>query len=592
MKRIIFLLVIAIFAAGAAAQAPAGFDLANYGVRIDPDKRVTIVLATLNMAATRRADGSFEPVLNPPLSPEGIKFRDQLWADNVELPEDLRLKIINFVAAFKRRNAAQTDAEIIAPFVSMAYTLTDAPELGDPVVTNDLPGNLLDVLDFAPLVREFYRRSAIGSKLDSYLKEYRLAADKTLRPSSRDMISGLLGYLHTRPILSIAEKVKVETSKQGSKKQTVQGVVTRHVDRHFYVVPEALSPKGTLNFLNIGDDYYLIVAPDTDLSGSDGRRAFLRFVIDPLILRNPKELAPIRQWTTTVLDEVRRTNPSVTTDTFLAISRSLAAAIDIRQRYSVRVKLATDQARRNLAAAASDAEKRKVTDELNRQRQSYEDERALELYEDYVQGNVLSFFFADELVGMEESGFDIASSLREMMASFDAAKQSGYVAATAEARRRAEAARAARRTTAGTIVADNPVTARLVEIQKVIDARDLVKAAADLKSLLAQYPSEPRIYYNIGRVASLAAAKIEAPDAQAAKLLEAKTAYGNVLNTATPDTDKALLSLTYVALGRIYEFYGEKETALKLYDQAIKLGDITNGAHQDALAAKQNLLKP
>jgi hypothetical protein len=474
----------------------------------------------------------------------------------------------------------------------MAYTLTEAPELGDPAVTSDLPGNLLDVLDFAPLVREFYRRSSIASKLDGYLKEYRLAADKTLRPSSRDMVSEMLGYLHTRPILSITEKTKVQTAKQVSKKENVGTVATKQVDRHFYIVPEALSPKGTLNFLNIRDDYYLIVPPDADLSGSEGRRAFLRFVVDPLILQNSKESGPIREWTRSLLDDVRKTKPSITADTFLAMSRSLVGAIDARQRYYTRVKLATDQARRKLATLTSEAEKRKVIEELTRQRQTFEDERALDLYEDYIQGNVLSFYFANELVGVEESGFDIASSLREIIAAFDAAKVSGYVAATAEARKRAEVARAARKTTVEAMVAENPVTARLVEIQKVIDTRDLGKAAGDLKSLLNQYPGEPRIYYNIGRVASLAAAKIEDPEEQAGKLVEAKTAYSNVLRSATPETDKALLSLTYVALARIYEFNNENEYAMKLYDQAIKLGEVTGGSYNDALVAKQRLLKP
>jgi hypothetical protein len=60
------------------------------------------------------------------------------------------------------------------------------------------------------------------------------------------------------------------------------------------------------------------------------------------------------------------------------------------------------------------------------------------------------------------------------------------------------------------------------------------------------------------------------------------------LTTATSDTDKALLSLTYVALARIYEHFNKPDEALKLYDQAIKLGQI--GAFQDAMAGKQRLL--
>jgi hypothetical protein len=75
------------------------------------------------------------------------------------------------------------------------------------------------------------------------------------------------------------------------------------------------------------------------------------------------------------------------------------------------------------------------------------------------------------------------------------------------------------------------------------------------------------------------------------KLLEAKVAYSNVLRSATPATDKALLSLTYVALARIYEFYNENSYAIQLYDQALKLSDVAGGAFKEALAGKQKLLK-
>ena len=214
------------------------------------------------------------------------------------------------------------------------------------------------------------------------------------------------------------------------------------------------------------------------------------------------------------------------------------------------------------------------------------------MYEDYQRGSVLSFYFAEQLKGVEDSGFDIASSLREMVATFDPAKETTRLADTADARKRAVAAREERikhpdNRTAGS---DNPVTVRLLEIKKTIDAKDYPKANTDLKQLLTQYPSEPRIYYNIGRVAGLTAVGIEDSDAQAQKLLEAKVAYGNVIRTGT--TDKVLLSLTYVALAHVYEFFNDNAYALKLYDEAIKLDDVTGGGFKEAIAAKQRLLKP
>ena len=52
-----------------------------------------------------------------------------------------------------------------------------------------------------------------------------------------------------------------------------------------------------------------------------------------------------------------------------------------------------------------------------------------------------------------------------------------------------------------------------------------------------------------------------------------------------------MLSLTYVALARIYEFDDNKDYAIKLYDKAIELADVPGGAYSQAIAGKQRLLK-
>ena len=109
--------------------------------------------------------------------------------------------------------------------------------------------------------------------------------------------------------------------------------------------------------------------------------------------------------------------------------------------------------------------------------------------------------------------------------------------------------------------------------------------------MLKSNPSEPRIYYNLGRVASLSTEGITDPEAQNKKLIEAKTYYENVLHSATQQTDSALISLSYVALAKIYEFYDNREYAVKIYDAALKIGDVPGGAYNEALAAKQRLLK-
>lgn len=594
MKRAVFAFVFFALAASVSAQAvPTGFDLSNYGVKIEPDKRLIIVLAALDAARTTNESGESVPVLNTKLSPEGEKFREQLRSDLVALNGDLRQRISSFVIQYKKRNPEATDAEIVAPFVSMAYVLGPLPDLADPVVTSDLPGNLLDVLDFAPLVRDFYRRSSISGNLNDYVKAYQKISDGQLRSSSREMVNDLLNYLHTRPQLYFAEKVKTQTQKTGSKNTTLVKTEIRDRERRFSIVPEMLAPSGNIIYLNVKDEYFVVVPPDTDVTFSEVRRGFLQFVIDPIVINNAKDIATIRDSVKAILDERRKIDPKISPDVYLTISRSLVAAIDAKQSENLKRSLTLERSRRRIDQAKTVEEKKAISAELQKYEAGLADETALQLSEDYDKGAVLGFYFAEQLKGVEDSGFDIASSMREMILSFDPAKEAGRYASFADARSRALAAREQRkRNPVQNAITANPVTNRLGDIQKLIDGKNYKQAESELKTLLEQNPGEPRIYYNIGRTASLSAQNLTDEEQQRAKLLEAKVAYENVVRISQKEKiDSALLSLSYVALAKIYEFYDNNTYAIGVYDAAIKLGNVAGGAYNEAIAAKQRLLK-
>ena len=594
MKKLVLIAAIFSFSGAVFGQnVPTGFDLTNHGVRIEPDKRVMVVLATLDAARTTNAAGESIPVINSPLSAEGSKFRDQLRSDLAALNPELRDRISSFVLRYKRSRPTATDSELVAPFISMAYTLSAYPDLADPVVTSDLPGSLLDVLDFAPLVRDFHRRSSFSGNLNDYVKSYLAVADGRLRSSAREMVNELLTYLQTKPQLYFSEKIRTETQKSGSKGERLSNIVTRERERRFFIVPEMLAPAATVNFVNIKDDYYVILPPDTDIGFSEVRRGYLQFIIDPIILSNSKEIGMIREAVKKLLDERRKTNPSISPDIYLTISRSLVAAIDSKQLERERIEIATAQARQRITQMKTDDERRAVSRELDEQKLGFADETALRLSEDYEKGAILVFYFSEQLKGIEDSGFDIAASMREMLLSFDPVKETGRLEQYAPARNRALAAREGRKNNPGTTaVIENPVTSRLIEIQETINAKNYRQAETDLKALLEKNPGEARIFYNIGRVASLSAQNIADEDQQKAKLLEAKVAYENVLRIATVQRiDSALVSLSYVALGKIYEYYNETSYALGIYEAAIKIGDVPGGAFGEAVAAKGRLIK-
>ena len=129
----------------------------------------------------------------------------------------------------------------------------------------------------------------------------------------------------------------------------------------------------------------------------------------------------------------------------------------------------------------------------------------MRLSEAYENGGVLAFYFARQLNGLADSGFDVASSLRDVILSLDPAAESNRLAEFAAARRRGVQAREDSRLKAMTII-ENPVTKKLQAIENQINSKNYAQAETDLKLLMRENPDDQsRIYYALGRVASLSA---------------------------------------------------------------------------------------
>ncbi len=578
MKKALSAVILLLLCSAAFAQDGTVFDLSGYGVRIEPDKRLIAVLATLEVAGA-----------DTQLAPEGEKLRNRIRASTKDISPDLRQKIEIFVNQYKRRHPETKPSEIAAPFISMAYALTPAPALAEPFRSVDLPDDLLEVLDFSVLVREFYSSPGMAAEIDSIFKEYQDLTER-LRPSAREMVTDVLDYLHTRPELRYIERVKVET-KKGS--ETITAYEPRERERTFTIVPEMLNSKGTINFLNITDDYYAIVPPGTDLSASEVRRGFLQFVLDPLVLQTSKEIREKQEAFRKLVADRRAAGGTVSADPYLTISRSLVAAVDAREEQYRKEKISTAQARSKIPLMKTDEEKQQVVAELERVKGLLSDEAALQLSESYEQGAVFCFYFAEKLRGIEESGFDIASSLKDWIISLEPEKENGRIEMFADARKRAMEERAKGNTSLviETTLVENPLTNKLLEIDKLADTGKYADAETALKKLLDEAPTElPRIYYALGRLSSRSAEGIKDPEEQNSRLIKAKTFYDNVLRSATINTDPGLLSSTYFALGRIYEFYKQPEYALKIYDAALKIGKVEGGAYEEAFEAKKKLV--
>ncbi|HEU4834591.1 MAG TPA: hypothetical protein VFS90_09260 [Pyrinomonadaceae bacterium] len=606
MKHFLLILLITVLSAGVVcsqsvqqqpAQQPspqrppvqqrpgATFEVSEYGVDFQADPRLILVMAALDVAGLDTTPAGRQPSV----------FRTKLRKDLAGLDPTLREKM----KVFYDRNklpAPATPADQAARYVSLALALGPAPGFDAPERSEDLPAGLLEVLDFAPLVQEFHRRSGFDEHMVEYVRAYQAEGDR-LRAPTTEMVRALLTYLHTRPITSSAERIEIKNPNKKSKEKTYS---IRQKERRFLILPDLLAARGAINFRIIGDDYYAVVPEGTDPGSSELRRAYLQYVIDALVLRFNKDIALRREQIKQLLNERTKAGAQVSPDVFLSVSRSLVTAADARYEETRRLEFITRDARARQAAAKTEADRAMIGKTATDEMKAIQDETVARLAEEYEKGAVLSFYFADQLKGIESAGFDLANFFPDMIASFDPVREAKRPSEYAETVQRAVAAReartAARRSAAEVSVEASGKEAALVRdlssIEETLRNKDYNGAENRLREMLQEYPREPRIFFALGQTASLAASDATDENVQAERLNRALGHYRMAVAASSPETDKAIMSRAHEAMGRINMFLENTAEAAKQFDEAIKIGDVRGGAYKEAVAGKKKLNQP
>ena len=598
----IFLAIILVLSASAAYAQPtsaspgqarpaATFDLAEFGVQLQPDSRLIIMMAALDAAG-------FDPT---PAGKEPSAFRQLLRKDQSGLDAGLRERLSNFYQRNKLPAPAKA-ADQAARYISLAYAMGQPPLLEAPDRSEDLPTGVLEVLDFAPLLREFYNKSGIAERLVAYTRAYQAEGDR-LRPAAAEMVRSVLSYLHTRPILVSTERVRVKSPDKKNSSAVVYS--TREHERRFYIVPDLLAAPGTVNLRVIADDYYAIIPETTDPTSSELRRGFFQFVIDPLVLKFNKQIAAQREQVKQLIEARTKAEATVSPDVFVVVRQSMVAAFDARYEESVRLAAVTALQRRRLEQAKDDAARSAIAKEAEAARAAVADETIARLAEEYENGAVLDFYYAEQLRDFQSSGFDVANFIAEVVAGFDATKESKRLAEVSTARERALAARKAHPrysswlidpSSEGREAAEGPVKSTLItkfsEVEKLLQTRNYEAAEARLKALLQEYPGDARLFFTLGQTASLWARDTTDDDLQTQRLTRALANYRLAVAAAAPESDKVLLSRAHESMGRILAFLDQKDEAIKEFDAAIRIGPVTGGAYDDAVNGKKKLLQP
>ena len=560
-------------------------DLTGYGVRLQPDARLIVMMAALDAAG-------FDPT---PQGQEPSAFRTQVRREQRDLDVDLRQRLHVFFERSNRTLSDSNPAEQAARYVSLAHALGPAPSYEAPPRTDDLPGGLLEVLDFTPLLREFYRKSGIDERLPEYIRKYQAEGDH-LRPAAIELVRSVAAYLHTRPVTSYTEQVPVRSPDK--KKNPKTRYEPREHERNFFIVPDLLAVPGTINFRVIADDYYAIVPFGINPASSELRRAYIRFMIDPIVLHFNRDISARRAQVRSLLDERIAAKEDVSTDVFLAVSRSLVVATDVRMEQTARVDALTREARSRIAVTTDTAARAAIAKNLEQQRAVVSDAATAQLAEGYERGAVLAFFFAEQLEGIESSGFDIANFLGDMIATFDPVREGRRISENAEARKRALDARKLRQAQIAAnsdsmnSAGPSALIKGLAAVDDLLRVKNYAEAETRLQALMKDYQREPRIFFALGQAASLSAEDAIDEDVQRERLNRALGHYRLAINAAAPDTDRALVQRSYAAAGRIYEFFDNAQEARNAFDAAIKLGPVDPVSYDEALKGKARLEQP
>jgi tetratricopeptide (TPR) repeat protein len=585
------------------AQPPrqATFDFSEYGVQLKPEPRLIVVMAALDAAG-------FDPT---PEGEEQSVFRAQLRRDLANLDPDLRQRLSVFYERNKLRGAGGRElppAEQAARYVSLAFALGSAPGFEEPPRSVDLPAGLLEVLDFAPLVREFYRKSGIDERMPGYLRAYQAESD-SLRRSTAAMIYNVVSYLNTRPIMTTVERIPVKPpAGQKQKKDAPIVYTTREHERRFFVVPDLLAAPGTINLRVIADDYFVIVPScdetkhycfgrDNNPASPEVRRAYIQYVVDPFVVRFNRSISARKEQLKQLLDARTAAGATVSPDVFLMVGRSLATAIDVRVDEAAKLAALSREASGKIDKITDAARRAEVVKELEAARASVTDEAIAQLAEGYENGALLAFYFAEQLRGVESSGFDISNSLSDMIASFDPSRETRRLEEADAARKRAVVARQARATErsnagAGSSLPNAALVKKLIEVDGLLQLKNYAAAEERLLTLLREFPGEPRVFFVLAETASLSARDATDEEVQSQRLNKALTNYRNAVARATDDTDRCLLTRAHEAMGRILEFQDQGAEALKEFDAAIRLNETTCRSYRDAVEAKKKLSQP
>ncbi|MGE0103595.1 MAG: hypothetical protein AB7H86_19020 [Blastocatellales bacterium] len=551
------------------AQRP-NLTLEDVNTYVGVDRRIIVMMAALNIAGY-----DYEPASRP-LSALRLQLREDLKATNPEIVRKLRNH-------FQAHRGSKTDAAAVAPYLSLALSLTDPPAFTLDVAAERLPEDVREITDFALLLEEFYRETRFSRLLPKYTEIFTKAALTYGEPAG-NALGSVLTYLHTVPVLELPplfvprrtapppkqekKNSKNDKNAQNPAAQETPFEVPNRV-RQFVILPDLFNSSGSANLRVVRDVYFLLLGPTTEPNIEAMRRAFLSFVIDPLTEKQIREVAGVRNDLKALMESrgERLDQEYAQQSAYYLITDSIVRATDARMDV--------------LGVAA--------------RRTSPEDEAIYQLSLAYDRGAVLVYHFYDQMKAFEPVGVDIRDYYSSILKNIDFERESQrlkeYEQRLARYRQiRTEATLAP--TPPPTISnADEKLVAMIVEADQMMKTRRYAEARTVLESALKERPNNARVLFGLAEVTSKQASTLDDPDRVEEALYAAVEFYRQSARNSSPESELWLAQRSYVAAAKILDFIAENNPAVAeqasadataAYELALKIGKVDGGAYEEA----------
>jgi tetratricopeptide (TPR) repeat protein len=267
------------------------------------------------------------------------------------------------LCAFYREHQAPDPSGDLAPYVSLALYLGEAPTFTPKAKQAELPPDAARVAGMVAYLQSFYEKVGLHAIWERHRQRYNELTQTYHDPLAK---------------MTFDTEIYLKLPSSG------------YLGRQFTVYLEAMGAPGQTNARNYASDYYVVLSPSsgTAIKMQQIRHTYLHYLLDPLALKNGasfKRLEPLLDDVKTApMDEVFKDHIS------LLVTECLVRAIEARTMGS---------------AKTPEAERQKIINEAD------------------AEGYVLTRYFYDALVKFEKDPAGIRNAYAGMLGSIEIGKE-------------------------------------------------------------------------------------------------------------------------------------------------------------------------